>query len=181
MYISVVSFLLCITQDAQWHLGFYIMRLGECSSWTFHCSNGSSCVQHLQESFSSLLDDITEVSWPQQARHEGVLHPQWQLCKFYLKWYIRPIMPVLVSLLCMPRQSYTLMWSWMWFVANISKGYLHFMDWVWKVISFGCDITSGKQNCVEFGVVYWIHGFNTGMFLGEKTTAPIWQSINTHE
>jgi hypothetical protein len=88
-------------------------------------------------------------------------------------------MPVLVSFLCMPWQSYTLMGSWIQFVANNSKGYLHFMDWDWKVISFGCDVTSGEQNCVEFGVVYWIRDFNAGMFLGEKTTTPIWQSIIT--
>jgi hypothetical protein len=35
MYISVVSFFLCITQDAQGHLGFYIMRLGECKLMNF--------------------------------------------------------------------------------------------------------------------------------------------------
>jgi hypothetical protein len=35
MYISIVSFLVCITQDAQGHLGFYIMRLGECKFMNF--------------------------------------------------------------------------------------------------------------------------------------------------
>lgn len=51
------------------------------------------------------------------------------------------------------------------------------ISWIEFGVSFGCDVTSGKQNCVEFGVVYWIHGSNAGMFLGENITAPIWQSI----
>ncbi len=59
------------------------------------------------------------------------------------------------------------------------QGLFAFLGLSLEVISFGYDVTSGKQNCVEFGVVCWIHGFNAGMFLEEKTTAPIWQSITT--
>jgi hypothetical protein len=36
------------------------------------------------------------------------------------------------------------MGSWMWFVANISKGYLHFMDWVWSFIWLWCNIWETK-------------------------------------
>lgn len=39
-----------------------------------------------------------------------------------------------------------------------------------EVISFCCDVTSGKQNCVEYGVVCWIHGFNAVSWREDNST-----------